>query len=662
MRTSLCLAAAVTLVGCARGPNITTAQLPLHRVVIYRNGVGYFERSGHVDTDEVTFKMRQRMVGDFLATLAIVERGGSSVRSASFPLQVDDDKKPVEHDSRFESMLKPWPKPEPETPKEKADKLRQVVLRLDGNEHDLNIGYIAETPVWRPSYRVVVEDKGAELQAWGIVQNLSGEDWKGVKLTLVAGAPLAFQSTLGTPVIPTRPVVTDTGEVITSMPGSETSLRDQPKQPVERYGPGAPPPPPAAAAPAPAMLSGAVAEKKEQAKGWGRGGGAHAHRLVMKATNTRAPEGNAEVDEPAPSSPIEQATKDNGLSAPRNLNALAAVALEAGTTRYEIPNAVTIPDKSATMVLLMNRHVPGEAVYLYAPDPGVPASGSHPFRVVRFTNATRGLLERGPIAVFEKGAFLGQGIVDSLPPGATATVPFALERSLAIDTDTKYDEAGARLHRIESGTLTIDRDRVTDTIYKIKNGGDRAAKVLIKHPRQAGSRLYKPPPGTEDNTGTGSALVPVTLQPYGRVELTVEERQSFTEAADWLSPLADEAVKAYINDPRADRHLASQLAAAWKVRETLKKAVDEQNALETEQNELERDAAETRSSLKAIEKNRQAADLRAKLTHRLGEVTSRLERITKRKIEVGMTVNEAEVRFRDAIHGLSLSTPLPPKN
>lgn len=659
MRTCLCLAAAVTLVGCARGPNITTAQLPLHRVVIYRNGVGYYERSGHVDTDEVTFKMRQRMVGDFLATLAIVERGGSSVRSASFPLQVDDDKKPVEHDPRFESMLKPWPKPEPETPEEKADKLRKVVLRLDGNEHDLDIGYIAETPVWRPSYRVVVEDKGAQLQAWGVVQNLSGEDWKNVKLTLVAGAPLAFQSTLGTPVIPKRPIVTDTGEVITSMPGSETTLKNAPKRPIARYGPSAPPP--AAAAPAPTgPVEGAATEKTRAARGYGRYATHHAR------ANRRAPLKKAGLEPEAEVTaetrgPIEQAAQ-SGLSAPRNLNALAAVALEGGSTRYEIPNPVTIPDKSATMVLLMNRHVPGESVYLYAPDPGVPASGSHPFRVVRFTNATRGLLEGGPIAVFEKGAFLGQGIVDSLPPGATATVPFALERSLAIDTDRKYDEAGARLHRIESGQLTIDRDRVTDTIYKIKNGGGRDAKLLIKHPRQAGSRLYKPPPGTEDNTGTGSALVPVTVRAYGRVELTVEERRSFTESADWLSSLADEAVKAYIDDPRADRHLSTELAAAWKVRASLKKAVDAQNALETEQNELDRDADETRSSLKAIEKNRQAADLRAKLTRRLSDLTSRLERITKQKIQLGLTVNAGAVRFRDAIHGLSLTRPLAPRN
>ena len=84
--------------------------------------------------------------------------------------------------------------------------LRTVVLSLDGHAHDLQVGYIAAAPVWRPSYRLVVQPGGqADLQAWGIVENLSGEDWSSVKLSLVAGAPIAFEAQLGTPIIPDAP-------------------------------------------------------------------------------------------------------------------------------------------------------------------------------------------------------------------------------------------------------------------------------------------------------------------------------------------------------------------------------------------------------------------------------------------------------------------------
>src|SRR5262245_15816735 len=80
--------------GCATPPPVVVPGLSLRKVVIYRNGIGYFERGGRVQSDSVQFKVRKDEVGDFLATLAVLERGGSSVRSASFPLEVEKDEAP----------------------------------------------------------------------------------------------------------------------------------------------------------------------------------------------------------------------------------------------------------------------------------------------------------------------------------------------------------------------------------------------------------------------------------------------------------------------------------------------------------------------------------------------------------------------------------------
>ncbi len=108
--------------------------LPIRKVVVYRNGVGYFERSGEVDGESVQFRMRQRMVGDFLATLAIVERGGSSVQAASFPLDVSTDD-PTAPDPQFMRMLAAWDNPDQvqDSRNNGRNKLRDVTLRLDGN-------------------------------------------------------------------------------------------------------------------------------------------------------------------------------------------------------------------------------------------------------------------------------------------------------------------------------------------------------------------------------------------------------------------------------------------------------------------------------------------------------------------------------------------------
>jgi hypothetical protein len=676
------LALSLALAGCARGPDVSSPELPLRRVVVYRNGVGYFERGGETSGEQVSFKMRQRMVGDFLATLAIVERGGSSLKAASFPLEVDRDD-PVAQDPRFQRMLESWNHPgEPPRPIPKADeRLRKVILSLDGEEHDLAVGYVAATPLWRPSYRVVVDKDGADLQVWGIVQNLSGEDWKNVELTLVAGAPIAFESTLGTPVTPSRPVITDTGEIIAQVPEGMTTLGQQPGGAVDRYAPEEPSAPAAEAAPADADGHGYASDEESDLKldsaggeGSSRKKAANRGGAVSGARPTKAPKpGSAMAPAPPPAPPpsatreaarraaMDELTKQ-GLSAPRRMSALAAVAVGGGSTRYKIPGQVTVPDESATMVLLVSRKVPGESVFLFAPDAGVPDSSAHPFRVVRFENATAGLLERGPIAVFGSGQFLGQGMLDPLPPKGKATVPFALDRAIAVTSERQSTEQGARLFRIEAGALYVERDSVTKTTYKIASGSDEASKLIVRHPRMPSARLFKPPAGTEDDLASAMALVPIPLKPRGRAELVVDERQAVQQALDWLHPLADEAVKAYLADSRADRGVAQKLTEAWALREVLKKANDQQVLLETEQRELEKSSRETRLSLEAIEKNTQAADLRVKLTKRLAEVTSRLEQLTKRLIEVRLSLGESQVRFKEAIRELKMLSPLPPKD
>jgi hypothetical protein len=541
---------------------------------------------------------------------------------------------------------------------------------LDGKEHDLAVGYVAATPLWRPSYRVVVGKGGADLQVWGIVQNLSGEDWKNVELTLVAGAPIAFESTLGEAVTPVRPVITDTGEIIAQVPEGMTTLGSPPGGAVDRYAPeeAAPTPPPMPEAESAAYDSddermkdgpSGKADAKKRSIGFGSGAGRAAPKAAMPAP--APPPRPPVVTRDAARRAAMVELQKQGLSAPRSVSALAAVAIGGGTTRYKIPGEVTVPDESATMVLLVSRKVPGESVFLFSPDGGVADSSAHPFRVVRFENATAGLLERGPIAVFGEGQFLGQGMLDPLPPKGKATVPFALDRSIAVSSERQGSEQGARLFRIEAGELYIERDSVVKTTYKVVNGSDETSKLIVRHPRLSGARLFKPPVGTEDDLATATALVPIPLKPNARAELVVDERQATQQGIDWLQPLADEAVKAYLADPRADRALAQKLSEAWALRDVVKKQSEQVDALETEQEELEKSSRETRLSLEAIEKNKQAADLRAKLTKRLGDVTTRLEQITKKLVELRLSLGEAQVRFKEAIRDVKLAGPLPPK-
>ncbi|MGO9231765.1 MAG: carboxypeptidase regulatory-like domain-containing protein, partial [Bryobacteraceae bacterium] len=89
--------------------------------------------------------------------------------------------------------------------------VRNMVISTDGaGERRLFVSYISEVPVWKSTYRIVLDDKSGKdplLQGWAIVDNTVGQDWENVQLSLVAGAPQSFVENLSTPYYTRRPVV-----------------------------------------------------------------------------------------------------------------------------------------------------------------------------------------------------------------------------------------------------------------------------------------------------------------------------------------------------------------------------------------------------------------------------------------------------------------------
>jgi hypothetical protein len=173
-------------------------------------------------------------------------------------------------------------------------------------------------------------------------------------------------------------------------------------------------------------------------------------------------------------------------------------------------------------------------------------------------------------------------------------------------------------------------------------------------------KLHKPPAGTEEQVGKGTALVPANVGGQATVELTVEERRPYQTGADWLSPEADEAVKGYLADPRADAKVAAPLAKAWEIRKALVAGQREQAKLQGEREILSTAAEEAREGLRAISRNTKGVEeLRQRLAGRLGELEEKLAKIAKRLVELELQINEQRVALQDRLQEIKLADPLP---
>ncbi len=86
---------------------------------------------------------------------------------------------------------------------------RTVSLNFAGEgKRTVKVGYVVENPIWKTSYRLVLDKKGKPaLQGWAIVENTSDEDWKDVKMALISSRPISFQMDLYQPLFIPRPTV-----------------------------------------------------------------------------------------------------------------------------------------------------------------------------------------------------------------------------------------------------------------------------------------------------------------------------------------------------------------------------------------------------------------------------------------------------------------------
>ncbi len=164
---------AASLLGCGAGR--PPKPMTLQRVILYQNGIGYFERAGHVHGETLKLSFSRGELDDVLKTLTVIDRLGAGVATVDVP-----------------------------TPDDKAKTIGLGVRMSAGRVHDVKVSYAVPTPTWKAAYRVVMDDKSL-IQGWAMVNNVSQEDWRDVSLTLATGAPMSFVHDLHTPEFVKRP-------------------------------------------------------------------------------------------------------------------------------------------------------------------------------------------------------------------------------------------------------------------------------------------------------------------------------------------------------------------------------------------------------------------------------------------------------------------------
>ncbi len=631
------------------------AALPIRRVVLYKHGVGYFERKGKVTGSEALhLDFKARDMNDVLKSMTVLDLSGGSVSAVSY-----DSTKPLEQllqeatiripesgsltallgqikgakvrvrvggKESVEGLivgLESLPVVEGEAAvvrpflsllvggslrtfdvleiseleflddavrkdlefylatvlsSYKKDSKRMSILTAGEGERELFVSYVLEAPVWKTSYRILLEEpKPPLLQGWALVDNTGDEDWLDVDLALIAGLPVSFVHDLYNPRYMRRPIVEVRTEAAAAPVIPEESfgaVKDMAAE--EEGGPVAGGyAPPAGAAAAPMMQAMRGGER-------------------MKVARMR------EVAEKSVA--VKTLTKEVG-----------------DLFEYRVDHPVTVHRNQSALVPILQRQFEGRRVLLY----NRATREKNPMACIEFKNTTGLTLEGGPVTVMEADTYVGEAMLDTMKPEDTRFVPYAVELSCLVSVEDSTENGPVFRSVVNRGMLVVDHYVLRRTKYVVRNKAKRPATLFLEHPRTGWELRDTPEPA---ETTEGFLRFKLELAPGASQEFPVTERSRGVQQY-YFSNITSEEVLFFLSKRYIDQRLGDALKEVLALKERVVVLTQEEKRLTDERTQLFKDQERIRSNIESLKSGASQRELAERFVAKLSEQENRLDAI-----------------------------------
>jgi hypothetical protein len=165
--------------------------------------------------------------------------------------------------------------------------------------------------------------------------------------------------------------------------------------------------------------------------------------------------------------------------------------------------------------------------------------GAHPQRAAELKNTTGKTLDGGPVTVYSPEGYAGESLLSTLKAGDKRFITFAID--LGTKVTTKFDSSSevVRSVKAEHGVVTTKTTIEQRTTYTISNVDAKEKALLISHPVQSDLQLLSPKP--EEKTAE-RYLFAATVPATGTVSLTVAEERPLQESIAILPMPADQII------------------------------------------------------------------------------------------------------------------------
>jgi hypothetical protein len=604
------------------------AELPVRQVVLYKHGVGYFERAGELAPGEsarLDFKAAE--MDDVLKSLTIEEKGGGKIsglrydsseplahKLADFPFQLGaaqplsavlDQLKGAQIEVKFanETVTGAIVAARLIRGDDKRPEREQITLLMDaGDLRNFDLGaaagirftdarlqtqfkdYLAALTEARSKEKRTVYIDSADSKRREVVASymVPTPVWKSsYRLIFGEGA----QPTLEGWAIVDNTTGEDWNKVdlslVSGRPISFISRLYEPRY-VSR---------PAAELPedfpsAPVVYEGAV-DTESQA--------------VMADAPAPAPPPAAKAMPPraitmGAASPLSgrRVQEFNRLEKSSALSTIAAAAAgrELGELfEYHIPTPVTVRRNESAMLPFLQQKVDTRKLLIYSD-----GSSAHPMDAAEITNSTGKTLDGGPITVYDSGAYAGEALMETVKTGDKRLIGYGVDLGTRITT--QFDTKAEQIREIHArhGILTTRNAVVETRTYTIHNVDQKAKTLVIEHAARPEYNLLDRKPWEKTSN---AYRFEAKLAPGATEKFPVAEERVY-ESAFAITDLTPDVLFTYVRNKSFSEAARKQLEQIANLKQQMAAAAREIQSLENQINDVIRDQDRLRQNIVSL--------------------------------------------------------------
>ncbi len=217
---------------------------------------------------------------------------------------------------------------------------------------------------------------------------------------------------------------------------------------------------------------------------------------------------------------------------------------------YRIAAPVTIRKNESAMLPFLQQPLEARKLLIYS-DRG----SQHPTNAAELTNTSGKTLDGGPITVYDAGAYGGEALMETLKAGDKRLISYAVDLGTRVTEAFGSKQAVVREIHASRGILTTKLAAEETRTYTARNVDQKSKTLIVEHPLRPGYVLLNQKPAEK----TASAYrFEIRLAPAATEEFPVNEERVY-EQTYTVSSLTPDALLAYLRNRDLSASARNQL-------------------------------------------------------------------------------------------------------